>query len=207
MGLDTIFFVIILVISVVVHEVAHGFAALALGDTTAKHAGRLTLNPIPHIDPFGSIILPFIMSLLPGGMVFGWAKPVPFNPYNLKAGRWGPALVAIAGPVSNLVIATIFGLGVRFSDILTISSPAMLEIMQMIVLLNIVLAIFNLIPIPPLDGSKILFAALPYRWRYVEEMIERYQLILILFVIFFAIELVSPLMFFVFEILTGLNIG
>jgi Zn-dependent protease len=206
MGLDAVFFVIILIISVVVHEVAHGYAALSLGDQTAKVAGRLTLNPLPHIDPFGSVILPFIMSLLPGGIIFGWAKPVPFNPYNLRAGKWGPALVAIAGPVSNLFIATIFGLGIRFADLLSISSPAVLGLLQMIVLLNIVLAVFNLIPVPPLDGSKILFALLPYQWRHVEEMLERYSLVLLLVVIFFLAELVSPIMFWLFGLLTGLSL-
>src|SRR3989344_3291859 len=183
MGLETIFFVIILVISVIVHEVAHGYAALALGDQTAKRAGRLTLNPLPHIDLFGSIILPFIMSLLPGGIIFGWAKPVPFNPYNLRAGQWGPALVAIAGPLSNLAIALLFGLAVRFADILSITSAPVLGLMQMIVLLNIVLAVFNLIPVPPLDGSKILFALIPARYRQIEEVLERYQLIFLLVVI------------------------
>ena len=203
MGLETIFFVIILVISVIVHEVAHGYAALALGDQTAKRAGRLTLNPLPHIDLFGSIILPFIMSLLPGGIIFGWAKPVPFNPYNLRAGQWGPALVAIAGPLSNLAIALLFGLAVRFADILSITSAPVLGLMQMIVLLNIVLAVFNLIPVPPLDGSKILFALIPARYRQIEEVLERYQLIFLLVVIFFLVELVSPLMFWLFRLLTG----
>ena len=140
MGLETIFFVIIFFISVLVHAVAHGYMALALGDNTAKQAGRLTLNPLPHIDPLGSIILHFFMSLLPGGVIFGWAKPIPYNPYNLRAGKWGPALVALAGPVSNN-LATVFGLGVRFSSIFSISSVEVLGLMQTIVLMNIVLAI------------------------------------------------------------------
>ena len=206
MGLETIFFVIILIISVVVHEVAHGYMALALGDNTAKQAGRLTLNPLPHIDPLGSIILPFFMSLLPGGVIFGWAKPIPYNPYNLRAGKWGPALVALAGPVSNLILATVFGLGVRFSCIFSISSVEVLGLMQTIVLMNIVLAIFNLIPIPPLDGSKILFAILPYRLRWIEEWMGRYQLVLLLVVVFFLAELLSPIMLWLFSWLTGVGI-
>src|SRR3990167_7689780 len=102
-----IFQVAILVMSVVIHEVSHGFMAYALGDSTAKYAGRLTLNPIPHIDPFGSIILPFMLSLLPGGVVFGWAKPVAYNPYNLRAQKWGPGLVAAGGPLSNILVAKV----------------------------------------------------------------------------------------------------
>jgi Zn-dependent protease len=203
--MEVIFLVIILIISVVVHEVSHGYAALALGDHTARHAGRLTLNPLPHIDPVGSIFIPLVMSLF-GGVIFGWAKPVPYNPYNLRAGKWGPALVAIAGPASNLLIAFVFGLGVRFADVLAISSPAVLGLMQMIVLLNIVLAIFNLIPVPPLDGSKILFTLIPYRWRGIQEVLERYQLLLIIIVIFFLVELVSPIMFYLFGLLTGVTL-
>src|SRR3989344_7390564 len=105
-----IFQVAILVMSVVIHEVSHGFMAYALGDSTAKYAGRLTLNPLPHIDPFGSIILPCVLSLLPGGIIFGYAKPVPYNPYNLRNQKWGPALVAGVGPCANLLVALVFGL-------------------------------------------------------------------------------------------------
>src|SRR3989338_121736 len=131
-----IFQVAILVMSVVIHEVSHGFMAYALGDSTAKYAGRLTLNPIPHIDPFGSIILPFILSLLPGGMVFGWAKPVPYNPYNLRDQKWGPGLVAAVGPVSNLFVALVFGLVIRFGGLLPFAIPgAFFEIAAIVVLL------------------------------------------------------------------------
>ena len=107
-----IFSLAILVVSVMVHEIAHGWTAFILGDPTAKLAGRLTLNPIPHIDPVGSIIVPLVLSLLPGGIVFGWAKPVPYNPYNLKV-KNGPAYVALAGPASNFIIAIIFSLLIR----------------------------------------------------------------------------------------------
>ena len=110
MDTTIIFSIAVLVMSVVVHEVAHGSIAYALGDPTAKMAGRLTLNPIKHIDPFGSIIVPLILAMIPGGMIFGWAKPVPYNPYNLKAGKYGPAYVALAGPVSNFFLDLIFGL-------------------------------------------------------------------------------------------------
>lgn len=206
MSIDTIFFIVILIMSVVIHEVAHGYMALFLGDQTAKLAGRLTLNPIPHVDPFGSILLPLLMSLLPGGVMFGWAKPVPFNPYNLRAGKWGPALVAIAGPASNLLIAVVFGLLIRNSPNLGLST-AVISISGSIVMMNLVLALFNLIPVPPLDGSKILFAILPYKWRYIEEMMAGNQIIIILLVLFGASALISPLVSILFKLLTGGLLG
>src|SRR5262245_29317731 len=110
--MDFLFIIIILIMSVVVHEVSHGFAALALGDPTAKYAGRLTLNPFYHLDPIGSVLVP-ILGYLSGGIIIGWAKPVPFNPYNLRDARWGEALVALAGPVSNIILAIIFSLIIR----------------------------------------------------------------------------------------------
>ncbi len=201
--METLFFVAILIMSVVIHEVSHGFMAYALGDPTAKLSGRLTLNPIPHIDPVGSIIVPLVLSLIPGGLMFGWAKPVPFNPYNLKAGQWGPALVAVAGPVSNILIAIFFGLIIRFSDILSLQNEAILSLSAMIVLLNIVLAIFNLIPVPPLDGSKILFTLIPYKWRYIIDVLEKNQLLLILVVILFASAIISPIISVLFMLFTG----
>lgn len=206
MSIDTIFFILILIMSVVIHEVAHGYMALFLGDQTAKLAGRLTLNPIPHIDPFGSIILPLLMSLLPGGVMFGWAKPVPFNPYNLRAGKWGPALVAIAGPASNLLIAIVFGLIIQNSLVLGLS-PAVISISGSVVMMNIVLALFNLIPVPPLDGSKILFAILPYKWRYIEKLLASNQILIILVVLFGASALISPLVSVLFKLLTGGLLG
>jgi len=203
--MEPIFFIIILIISVVIHEVAHGYSAYALGDPTAKHAGRLTLNPIPHIDIIGSILVPAFLLLTGSSILFGWAKPVPFNPYNLKAGKWGPALVAIAGPASNLIIVLVFGLVIRFSAVLNIASTPFLEISSMIVILNIALAVFNLIPIPPLDGSKILFALIPYKWHQVEEFLTRYQLVLVLFVIFFAIDIIPPVITFIYSLITGIG--
>ncbi len=204
--MEIIFFIAVLVCSVILHEVAHGYMALFLGDPTARLAGRLTLNPIPHIDPLGSLILPALMSLIPGGVIFGWAKPVPFNPYNLRAGKWGPALVAIAGPVSNLLIAAVFALVIRGATELGLST-GVVTLSSMVVVMNIGLALFNLIPIPPLDGSKILFAVLPYRLRYIETMLESNQLILILVVIFAASALISPLIAILFTLFTGLPLG
>jgi Zn-dependent protease len=192
--------------SVVIHEVAHGYMATFLGDPTARLAGRLTLNPIPHIDPVGSIILPLILSLIPGGIMFGWAKPVPFNPYNLKAGKWGPALVALAGPASNLVIATFFGLAIRQAEVLGLSTTA-ITISGMIVTINVVLMVFNLIPAPPLDGSKVLFAVLPYRLRFIENTLQNNQFIVIIVVLLFAGAIIQPVVSTLVWLLTGLPLA
>ncbi|MEK7587109.1 MAG: site-2 protease family protein [Patescibacteria group bacterium] len=188
MGPEIIFFIAILVMSVVIHEVSHGYTANLLGDPTARLEGRLTLNPLKHLDPFGSIILPLLMFLIPGGMIFGWAKPVPYNPYNLRAGKWGPALVAVAGPLSNLIIALFFGLLARSGLII---SEAFLALAGITVVLNFSLMIFNLMPFPPLDGSKILFALLPYRWRAVQTALETYWWFFFLIFVFFLWNLVS----------------
>ena len=203
MGPEIIFFVAILLISVVVHEVAHGYMAYILGDSTAKHAGRLTLNPLAHIDPIGSLVVPLITSIL--GMPFGWAKPVPFNPYNLSAGKWGPALVGLAGPLSNLLIVGVFALILRATSFVSLSE-SFFELATLIILVNLWLAAFNLIPVPPLDGSKILFALIPYRWRKIEQIMEQYQLVLILLAIFFISNLVSPVVMVIFKLLTGVGI-
>lgn len=205
--IDFIFQLAILVMSVVIHEVSHGYMAYALGDSTAKYAGRLTLNPIPHIDPFGSVILPLVLSLLPGGIVFGWAKPVPYNPYNLRDQKWGPGLVAAVGPLSNLCIALVFGLIIRFGGLLPFMVPAaFFEIATLVVLLNIVLAVFNLVPIPPLDGSRVLFTFLPYHMDYVRQFLEQYGFILLLMFIFFFFSFLSPVIMFLFHLFTGISL-
>ena len=202
-----IFQIAILVMSVVIHEVSHGFMAYALGDPTAKYAGRLTINPIPHIDPFGSIVLPFILSLLPGGIVFGWAKPVPYNPYNLRDQKWGPGLVAGVGPIANLCIALFFGLIIRFGGIFPFAIPAaFFEIAMMVVLLNIVLAVFNLVPIPPLDGSRVLFTLLPYHMDHIRQFLEQYGFILLLVFIFFFFGALFPVVGFLFRLFTGVEL-
>lgn len=201
MQLDfAIFGIIILILSVVIHEVSHGYAADALGDPTARLQGRLTLNPIRHLDLVGSIIVPAITWFL-GGFIFGWAKPVPFNPYNLRNQRWGEALVAAAGPASNLVLAVLFGLVIRFINI----GGGLLDILSFVVIINIVLAIFNLIPIPPLDGSKILFSVLPYRYANIRFFLERYGMVLVLIFILFLWRLILPLIAFLFTLITGVG--
>ncbi len=189
--------------SVVIHEVSHGYAANLLGDKTAEYEGRLTLNPLKHLDLFGSIIVPIITSL--GGFPFGWAKPVPFNPYNLRYQRFGELIVAIAGPASNILIAVVFGLLIRFG--LGYLPPAFLSISLLVIVINISLAIFNLIPIPPLDGSKVLFGLLPQRFSEIRWHFERYSLFIVFLILVipaFGIWLNSIVYYLTF-LLTGLH--
>jgi len=196
-----LFSVLVLVFSVVAHEVSHGYMAQYLGDPTARLAGRLTLNPLRHIDPIGSLLVPFITSILPGGIVFGWAKPVPYNPYNLRDQKWGDAKVALAGPLTNLGIAVIFAAMLRFGE--GAVAPEAANIMQMIVLINVILTVFNLVPIPPLDGSKVLFNALPLRLRYVEEYFQRYALGAILIFAYFLWKFFLPFIYLLYILLVG----
>ena len=204
-----IFSLLVLLFSAIIHEVSHGFSAKLQGDNTAEAAGRLTLNPLPHLDPFGSVLLPLILAIpaLFGAptIIIGWAKPVPFNPNNLKNKKWGPALVALAGPAVNILLAIIFGFIMRFFSLSFL--PAFGLFLAVIVWINLLLAIFNLIPIPPLDGSKILFALFPYSWRDIEVWLERYGFILILLFIFFGFNLILPIIFFLFRMITGQSFG
>jgi|SRR3989344_3921828 len=154
--IDAVFVIAVIVMSAVIHEVMHGVAADKLGDPTARLQGRLTLNPIPHLDMFGSILLPAMLALTNSPLLFGWAKPVPYNPFNLRPGRFSEAIVAGAGPASNLAIALLGGLIIRSGFL-----PGMESVIFIIVLVNVMLFLFNLIPIPPLDGSKIASAILP----------------------------------------------
>lgn len=203
MQVDFIFSIIVLIISVVIHEVSHGYVADKLGDPTARLAGRLTLNPIKHLDPMGSIFLPLLLGLSSGGrFIFGWAKPVPYNPYNLKNHKWGEAMVATAGPLSNILIALIFGFVIRFG-FESLTGP-LFNILFIITMVNVVLAVFNLIPIPPLDGSKILFAFLPYRFQNIRFWMEKYQMILVLVVVFFLWRLIFPVVPWIVSLITGL---
>jgi Zn-dependent protease len=164
MDIESIIIIVALIISIILHEVAHGYAANALGDPTARLQGRLSLNPLVHIDPVGSILIPALLFLSHAGFLFGWAKPVPYNPYNLSDQRYGDAKVAAAGPATNIAIALVFSVLLRGADTIGLNST-FVELSGYIVYMNILLALFNLIPIPPLDGSKIVTVFLPWRAR------------------------------------------
>lgn len=202
MDLDIIFSIAVLIMSVVVHEVSHGAVANYLGDPTARLAGRLSLNPLRHLDFLGSFVVPLLLIISKVGIIFGWAKPVPVNPYNLR-GKWGEALVAGAGPTSNIALALFFGLLLRFFG--GVAPLSFLSILATIVLINIVLAVFNLVPIPPLDGSKILFSFLPPA-SSLAAFLERYSLFVLLFFIFFLWSFLAPLVGFLFRLVTGIGV-
>lgn len=197
----TILLIVILIISIILHEVSHGYMADYLGDPTPRLQGRLTLNPLKHIDPVGSILVPIVTSL--GGFTFGWAKPVVYNPYNLKDRRKGEFLIALAGPLSNLTLAIVFGQVLRFVANRSAGTDPVMEIIAYIVIINIVLAIFNLIPLPPLDGSKLLLAFLPNQYGKFRMLVERLGPIFVLIVVFFLWQVVAPIIPFIFRFITG----
>ena len=222
-GINFIFLIAILILSVVIHEVSHGYIAYLLGDPTAKRAGRLSMNPFKHLDLTGSFIVPLMLVLLKSSFVFGWAKPVPYNPYNLKNQKWGPGLVAISGPLSNFLIAGVFGLVSLFLPLdQTVKTeiglaavngaaifgagyaPALFYFSSMVVWINVFLGIFNLIPIPPLDGSKVLFSFLPYKWTNAQIFLEKYGFFILLFFLFSFSSVLLPVVFFLFRLFLGI---
>lgn len=238
------FYFVIMVYSIIIHEVSHGVMALWLGDLTAKYAGRLNLNPMKHIDPLGSIIVPVLMFRF-FGFAFGWAKPVPYNPYNLRNQKWGPALVAIAGPISNILLAlsavvfakllpmitsakqdifcrfndithffgrnqiqdimgssclvsTRMGFMDRwslFADALSGSFPNIIfGILLIVIFWNVLLAFFNLIPIPPLDGSKIVYSIFNLREETVR-FLEQWGFFILIGIIFMFPGVISAVVY------------
>jgi len=201
-----IFIILIFLFSIIIHEVSHGAMADYLGDPTAKNEGRLTLNPINHLDPIGSILVPLILIISRVGIIFGWAKPVPVNPFNLRDKVYGQAKVALAGPLANILVALIFGMALRFLPFLFSAriGENLIIIFSYIVWINLLLAIFNLLPIPPLDGSHILFTFLPRQFDSLKMFLIRYQLFILLFFIFFCLHLVIPLINWIFSLIVGI---
>lgn len=199
-----VFELIVLLFSVILHEISHGVVAYALGDTTARDAHRLTLNPLSHLDLMGSFLVPLFLFVLPSLFgappgstpIFGWAKPVPYNPYNLKNPKLGGGMIALAGPVTNFLIA-LFAFGclalVRALNISFVQQ----ELLQLVVLINIFLGVFNLVPIPPLDGSKVLAMFLPNRAAATFLSLERYGMVLLLIFIFFGFQLIVPIVYWI----------
>ena len=178
--------IVILVFSAILHEVAHGYVADRLGDPTARLLGRLTLNPIPHIDPLMSIVLPLLLLISGSPILFGAAKPVPVDPFNLRDGRRDLALVALSGPITNFLIAAIAALVLKFGGPF-ITSPLIEGIVYSIVQLNLLLGIFNLIPIPPLDGSKVFSLFLPEDSAKTYLSMGAYGMFIIFFLLLFPI--------------------
>ncbi|OGI60659.1 hypothetical protein A2641_02030 [Candidatus Nomurabacteria bacterium RIFCSPHIGHO2_01_FULL_37_25] len=206
---DKLFYIAVLIMSVVIHEVSHGFVAEWFGDKTARFAGRLTLNPLPHVDLFGSIILPAVLLLSNSPFLFGWAKPVPYNPDNLSNKKWGTIAVAGAGVLANFSIAIIFGAIIRLSTNFSLPE-GFYFITSIIVIINLALGVFNLVPIPPLDGSKILFSLLPYSFSKIVLFFEQYSIFLfIIFIYYFFVyfsDYLYSILVFLFTLITGLAI-
>jgi len=221
--------VIALIFSAILHEYMHGWVAFRLGDSTARDAGRLTLNPLAHIDLFGSIILPLLLVFSNSPFFLAWAKPVPYNPYNLQDQKYGDLKVAVGGPGINFILAILFGVFARFLPVSYFLKQSLvvnyfqgnydfllgqmngsflksLFVMLMIAcFINLLLMIFNLIPIPPLDGSKVLIAFLPYDWRIKILRLEPFGIFIVLFLLVLGLfNLIYYPILFLFSLITGL---
>jgi len=186
------FFIIALIFffSVILHECAHGWVAYRLGDPTAKEHGRLTLNPIKHVDFLGTIILPLMLVVIGSPVILGWAKPVPVNFARLRNPKRDMMLVGLSGPMTNIFLAIILSIILK-SNIF----PVAISVLQMGILVNLVLAIFNLIPIPPLDGSRFVMGLLPARYAYFYAKLERYGIVIVFLLLYFGVlsRLVWPI--------------
>jgi Zn-dependent protease len=195
---------ILLLVAFPIHEFSHAFAAYRLGDSTARYMGRLTLNPIAHFDPIGGLFL-LLTSL--SGYAIGWAKPTPVNPANLAGGRQGEALVAFAGPFSNLVMASIVAVPLRAILTLGIEAPELvITILSLLVLFNLVLFVFNLLPIPPLDGYRVLLAVVSPRVAWQLRPYEQYGFFILILLLITGVfgTVVNGLVFPIFRLLVGL---
>lgn len=204
--MDVILQIVVLVMSVVVHEVAHGYAAFLLGDPTAKYAGRLTLNPIKHLDPWGSVIVPLLLTISQAGIIFGWAKPVPYNPYNLRDQKIGPAIVGAAGPLSNLALALLAGVATRALLVGGIFDGFWIQFLATVIFINILLMVFNFLPIPPLDGSKILYVFIPVS-EHTKMMLEQYGFVILLAFLWLFGSVINDIVISVLNIFTAFVVG
>ena len=198
MNIEYILIVIVVILfSMTIHEAMHAFMGYWLGDDTAKLQGRLTLNPIKHIDPFLTLLLPIMLAII-GAPIFGGAKPVPFNPDRVRFEEWGAALVAIAGPLTNLIIAFVaFGVSVLIGqpvDLFSASNSLIELILNTTVMVNLGFFVFNILPIPPLDGSRVIYALAPDFVRRIMEAIEQFGIILVFIIVFVANEQIGALM-------------
>jgi len=196
-----------LIFAITLHEVAHGFVASLLGDQTAKLSGRLTINPVKHIDPIGTILIPFVM-LLVSNFIFGWAKPVPVDSRNLRNPRRDMALVALAGPVSNLLMALFWGLIARLGILADQSGSSWSGVPLVYmggagITINVVLAVLNFIPLPPLDGGRILEAVLPRRAAYSVSLVEPYGFYILILLMMTGIlsSIMSPFVYFIINLI------
>lgn len=220
-----------LLISVIFHEVAHGWIAYKLGDTTAKDAGRLTLNPLAHLDPVGSILVPLLLISLGSGFIIGWARPVPYDPRNLRDQKYGHLKVALGGPGTNFILALIFGSVARFTDLpLSLKQKLVTSYLQgnydfllgemqgslivcifavaiIFCFVNLLLMIFNLIPVPPLDGSKVLMTFLPHDLRVIMRQIEPFGLFIIIFLLMLGLfRYILRILLFLFLLIVGVEL-
>lgn len=179
---------IALLLGLTLHEFAHALMGHYLGDTTARDQGRLTLNPLAHIDPFATLALPLLLILVGSPVVFAAAKPVPFNPWAVQGGRWGAALVALAGPATNLLLATFFALCARILPYNSVSAV----FFGAFIVVNVGLFVFNMIPFPPLDGSRLLYAVVPEGLRDIMDRIERSGFIVLLAIMLLGYQFIAP---------------
>lgn len=182
--------IIILLISLTLHELMHALVSDRLGDTTARHEGRISLNPLAHIDPFATLLLPALLILAGSPVVFAAAKPVPFKPWLLRYGKWGVALVAVAGPLTNLALASVLALWLRLVSLGPVGNRFLLNA----IMINVAFFVFNMIPFPPLDGSRVLYAIAPRWLRDIMDSIERAGLAAIFLFLFIGFRYISPFM-------------
>jgi len=200
------------IFAITVHEVSHGYVARLFGDRTAEMVGRLTLNPLKHVDPMGTVIVPLIMLLLPGNFIFGWAKPVPVAQRNLRNPRRDMAIVAAAGPASNIVMAVFWALVAKVAVLINVEwlTPWLVNVGAVGILFNLVLAVLNLLPIPPLDGGRVVTNLLPAGVSDKFDRIEPYGFMIIIGLLVFGVlgRIIAPPIYFLRDlILTVMGLG